>query len=495
MLWPKQQNLFPLTMPEKSPITEQETKESFIELHQINTTFLDTAPTLSSDSNNVVYRLYKRRFVGLVGLFIMNIITAMSWPWFGPISNNMVKEFGFTLDQVNWLGNIVSLMYMPVALMVPIVVSKYGMRRCCDIGAVTLLLSAWLRFSGTAKTLSRTESYALIILGQFFASIAQPIFQIMGPVYSERWFDLKGRTTATMIVAISNPLGGAVGQLLSPLVGDTRRSILILGILSTAVVPFVFLVRDSPPIPPTFAGSKPSETLLSLLRAMSGLPTSPNARMTIRERVDFGIVSILFGTLVAGANTFAVLSAQVMQPAGYSADESGFMGACLLLSGIVAAIITAPLFDRVFTHHLALTAKILVPILAGAWLSLIWAVKPNNTGGLFAIMALIGICSVVILPVGLELGCELTRNANASSALLWFSGNLCAFVFILSEGALRASPKADPPLNMRRALIFNGTIIMISAASVLFLQGRQARKELDEQKVQRSLEIRRMEQP
>lgn len=115
------------------------------------------------------------------------------------------------------------------------------------------------------------------------------------------------------------------------------------------------------------------------------------------------------------------------------------MGACLLLSGIVAAIVTAPLFDRVFTHHLALTAKVLVPILAGAWLSLIWAgmmcrflnlllpfnnfflVKPHNTGGLFAIMAIIGICSIVILPVGLELGCELTRNANASSALLWFS--------------------------------------------------------------------------
>jgi MFS transporter, FLVCR family, MFS-domain-containing protein 7 len=43
------------------------------------------------------------------------------------------------------------------------------------------------------------------------------------------------------------------------------------------------------------------------------------------------------------------------------------------LSGIVAAVITAPLFDRVFTYRLAITAKVLVPIVAGAWLSLIWA--------------------------------------------------------------------------------------------------------------------------
>lgn len=58
---------------------------------------------------------------------------------------------------------------------------------------------------------------------------------------------------------------------------------------------------------------------------------------------------------------------------GYSADEAGFMGACLLLSGMVAAIVTAPLFDRVFTYHLAATSKILVPIVAVGWFTLIWA--------------------------------------------------------------------------------------------------------------------------
>jgi hypothetical protein len=65
----------------------------------------------------------------------------------------------------------------------------------------------------------------------------------------------------------------------------------------------------------------------------------------------------------------------LQQPVGYSSDTAGFMGAALLLSGIVAAIVTAPLFDRVFTNHLAITSKVLVPILAAAWLSMIWAGK------------------------------------------------------------------------------------------------------------------------
>ena len=50
------------------------------------------------------------------------------------------------------------------------------------------------------------------------------------------------------------------------------------------------------------------------------------------------------------------------------------------------------------------------------------------------------------------------------------------------QGALRAGPNANPPLNMRRALIFNGVVVMSCSSFVFLIQGRQARKELDEQK-------------
>ena len=49
------------------------------------------------------------------------------------------------------------------------------------------------------------------------------------------------------------------------------------------------------------------------------------------------------------------------------------MGATMLLTGITAAVVTAPLFDRVLTRHLGVTIRTLVPIVAVAWLSLIWA--------------------------------------------------------------------------------------------------------------------------
>ncbi|KAF9010646.1 major facilitator superfamily domain-containing protein [Cyathus striatus] len=442
--------------------------------------------SVNTDSNDEGYRLYRGRFVGLVGMVFLNIVSAMAWPWFGPISNNMASEFGITLDEVNWLGNIVACVYLPTAILIPIFVSKYGFRRCCDLGAVALVLSAWIRYAGTARSLSPRGAYALLIIGQFFAAIAQPVYQVLGPKYSETWFNLQGRTTATMVIAISNPVGGALGQLLSPIVGNTRQSVLVLGIMATAVTPFIFLIRSAPPSPPTYAGSKPSPSLHSLLRAMLGREESPDKYMSPRERLDFLIIIFIFGTLVAASNAFAILTGQLLEPQGYTSDEAGFMGACLLLTGIVAAIITAPLFDRVFTHHLALTAKILVPIVAGMWLSLIWIVKPHNTAVLFVVMTIIGVGSITMLPVGLELACELTRNADGSSAILWFFGNLFGVIFVLCDArGVRAGEDASPPLNMRRALIFNASLIFL-------LRGHQARKELDEKKYQAYIETAEM---
>jgi hypothetical protein len=219
---------------------------------------------------------------------------------------------------------------------------------------------------------------------------------------------------------------------------------------------------------------------------MLGMEVEPGAYMTVRERLDFAIIVLNFGILVAASNSFAILSAQILQPVGYSADEAGFMGACFLLSGLVAAIITAPLFDRVFTHHLAATSKILVPFIAVGWFSFIWAVKPHNMAALFVLTAIIGMGSLPMLAVGMELCCEVTRNADGSSAIVWFAGNLFGVAFVLIGGALRAGPDASPPLNMKKYLIFQGVIILVFCATILLLHGVQRRKVADEERLQQA---------
>ncbi|TDL20024.1 MFS general substrate transporter [Rickenella mellea] len=436
----------------------------------------------------VEYRLYKARFWGVTGIVILNIVGGMNWTYFGPISTEMVNDFGITLDQNNWLGNIIALTYIVFAPFVPVLRKRLGLRTTCMIGTATLILASWVRYAGTARSLPVNGAYALLIIGQFFSALSQAIFQIIGPIYSQTWFDLQGRTTATMVMSIANPIGGALGQLISPIPTHARPAILILGIVCTVFSPVVFLIKSEPPTPPTYAGSQPTPHMLTMLRALIGKQplndhhASLDSRMTIRERIDFVILTLLFGTLVAATNAYSIQSSQLLEPYGYSENTAGFMGAALLLSGIVAAIVTAPLFDRVMTHHLAFTARIFCPVIAALWLSLIWAVKPNNTAALYAIFVLIGVCSVSMLPVGLELGCELTRSADGSSAILWWSGNLLGIIFVLVEAALRAGVDARPPQNMHRALIFQGAFVVVACSTVLLLRGKQRRREMDVQK-------------
>ena len=110
--------------------------------------------------------------------------------------------------------------------------------------------------------------------------------------------------------------------------------------------------------------------------------------MTHTERLDFCILFFMFGALVAGTSSFSVFISQIFVrtlaallharratdtflPYGYSDVTAGLMRRIFLLSGL-AAITTAPLFDRVLIHYLAKTVKAALPLLSIAWICLIF---------------------------------------------------------------------------------------------------------------------------
>lgn len=116
-------------------------------------------------------------------------------------------------------------------------------------------------------------------------------------------------------------------------------------------------------------------------------------------------------------------------------------------------------------------------------------------------MAIIGACSLTLLPVALELAVELTRNANASTAMLWASSNLFSIILVLGkqtslrhaplmhtyilasivQNSLREGPSATLPYSMHRAIEFQGILVVVIVAFVLLLKGEQTRRVADEQ--------------
>lgn len=436
------------------------------------------------------YRLYRRRWAGLVGLCLLNLIAGLNWLWFSSIAIDTSNAFGISLQRVNWLGNSVNVIYLPVSLLVPPACSRWGLRITSAIGSAALLIACWIRYAGTANSLSPDGKFALLLVGQIFTGIGQPCLQILGPRYSEVWFDLRGRTTATMILSIANPIGAALSQLIAPAFSSVRQSVLVLAIITTVAVPTVALIYPLPPTPPTFSGSQPSPPATQVMRAWIGRPRPGEATMSGRQRLDITIVTMLFAVLVGAFDAFSILISQIFEPYGYSSDTAGIFGGVLILAGIVGAAVISPLFDRYFTHHLGLAAKILVPVLAASYIGLIWDVRANNDAGIYVLMVVIGVGSFTLLPVALEIGCEVTRSAETSSAALWFAGNLFSVVFVLSMDALRDdSSTANPPSHMRNALIFQACFVAVVAVSVIWLKVDQTRREVDAEKMESSRRV------
>jgi len=129
--------------------------------------------------------------------------TLLPSPWLRPClptlltylpSLAVVRDFGFTLNEVNWLGNIVSCVYVLAAFLTPIITKRYGLKRCvwtvshlmqwhllistaqCNIATLLLLSSAWVRYAGTTRSLSKDGAYAFIITAQVGKATLPPVF-------------------------------------------------------------------------------------------------------------------------------------------------------------------------------------------------------------------------------------------------------------------------------------------------------------------------------
>jgi hypothetical protein len=59
------------------------------------------------------YRVYRRRWIGLVMLMIMNIVVSWGWLTFAPVSNLTAEWFHLSSESpVNWLSTVILFAYV-----------------------------------------------------------------------------------------------------------------------------------------------------------------------------------------------------------------------------------------------------------------------------------------------------------------------------------------------------------------------------------------------
>ncbi|KUI52900.1 Major facilitator superfamily domain-containing protein 7 [Cytospora mali] len=384
---------------------------------------------VNEDGTVHVYKVYKRRWFGLVQLTLLNII--VSWD-----------------SNINWLSTAFLFAFCAIAPIV-IYVLHWGPKPSILASALLILVGNWIRYGGV---MASHHNFGVVMFGQIIIGFAQPFVLAAPTRYSDMWFTNRGRVAATALMSLANPFGAALGQLIVPLwvysPSDIPNATLYVSIMATVCcVPALFI----PAKPPTPAAPSSETAKLSLAVSTKILARSP----------EFWMLFIPYAVYVGFFNSISSLLNQMMQPYGFSDTDSGLAGAVLIVVGLVSSAITSPILDR--TKAFLLAIKVAVPLIGLLYLAFVWMPATRAIAGPYVVLALLGAASFSLVPVAMELLVELTHpvSPEVTSTLAWAGGQLLGGVFIIISNALKAGEAADPPHNMKKALVFQAVLAMV----------------------------------
>ncbi|KAI4089787.1 MAG: hypothetical protein LQ344_005152 [Seirophora lacunosa] len=403
-----------------------------------------------------VYRVYKRRWFGLMQLVLMNII----WLSYSPVANTAAAYFSTTSSVINWLSTAFLFAFVVASPFTVYALHRGGPRLALITSSLLILFGNWIRYAGTRAS---PPSFPAVMVGQILIGLAQP-FVLSAPThYSSLWFSPSGRVSATAIASLANPFGGALGQLINPFLAsepdDIHPMTLYIALISSvATIPSLF-IPSGPPTPVSASSSHAAPPLRQTLRLLAG-------------NTNYILLLFPFAIYVGLFNAISSLLTQILTPYSFTETASGIAGALLILVGLVAAAITSPLIDR-SKRYLPLI-RALVPVIALAYLAFIWAPGTRSPAAPYVICAVLGAASFSLVPVALEWAVEITWPAGpeASSTLCWTGGQLLGGIFIVVCDALKEDDgQGDPKGNMGKGLVFMA-VVAGSAVPCALLLGR-----------------------
>ncbi|KAL8866406.1 MAG: hypothetical protein Q9198_008905, partial [Flavoplaca austrocitrina] len=284
------------------------------------------------------YRVYKRRWFGLLQLVLMNIIVSWDWLSFSPVANTAADYFSTTSSIINWLSTAFLFAFAVAAPFTIYALHRGGPRLALITSSLLILSGNWIRYAGTRASPPR---FPVTMFGQILIGLAQP-FVLSAPThYSSLWFSPRGRVSATAVASLANPLGGALGQLINPFLATSPKDIpymtlYVAVISSVATIPSLF-IPAGPPTP----SSASSNTAPIRLRQTLRLLTS---------NANFILLLFPFAIYVGLFNALSSLLTQILTPYAFTEESSGIAGAILILVGLAASAISSPIVDKYKTY-------------------------------------------------------------------------------------------------------------------------------------------------
>ncbi|KAL2075830.1 hypothetical protein VTL71DRAFT_773 [Oculimacula yallundae] len=410
-------------------------------------------------SSETIFKVYKRRWFGLVQLVLLNIIVSWDWLTFSANSTTAAEYYNVTSSSINWISTAFLFSFVVASPVVVFTLHRGGPKTAIIIASVLLLLGNWIRYGATKA--GKHGNFGGLMFGQILTGLAQP-FVLSAPTrYSDLWFTNRGRVAATALMSLANPLGGALAQLIGPAwvskASDIPNLVLYVSIIASVATIPSFFITAKPPTPSSHSGTQPKHPLRPSLQFLLTCP-------------EFYMIVIPYAFYVGLFNSISSLINQILQPYSFTEDEAGIGGALLIVVGLVTSAITSPIIDRTKSYLLAI--KICVPIIGLCYLAFIWAPQTRILAAPYVILSVLGAASFSLVPIVLEYLIEITHPVapEVTSTICWTGGQLLGGIFIIVSDALRAPGANDgtaddktdrPPGNMYKTLIFQAVLALV----------------------------------
>jgi MFS family permease len=360
------------------------------------------------------------RFVVLAVFMLVNLTIQILWGSYATITG-VAARFHVVSDlQIGLLGMVFMIAFLPLSFPASWAIDRFGFRVMVGLGAV--LMSAFGLLRGLAG-----QSYPLVLAGSIGIAVAQPLLLNAWTTVPARWFPREERATAVGLVTFANLVGTGIGFALTPVLIETLPiptvQLLYGGVATVSAVLFLALAREAPAAPVPAGSSGSPEVRALVVEGLRHAFTVPSFRIYLAIYfVGLGVFN--------GLTTWVE---PIIRPRGFTPGDAGLLGALLLVSGVLGAVIFPPLSDRwrrrkeFVLGGLALS----VPGILGLALA-------RSLAGLVVAVLSLGFFLIGTSPIGMQYATEVTRPTpeGTSNGLIMLCGQV-SVVFVYAMEALR----------------------------------------------------------
>jgi MFS transporter, FLVCR family, MFS-domain-containing protein 7 len=418
--------------------------------------------------------LYPRRWVMLAMVVLTTLSNVMMWISFSPVADKAEAYYHTSSTVIDLLSTTFLINFVVLSLPSSWLINAKGLRFALILGSFLNMTGSVVRALGD-YTATPESKLGVLFVGQVIAAASQPIIVSCPTVLAAMWFGESERGIANMIGSVSNPVGVAMGTVLSAqLVTSTSDIRLMLWVYAApCVVAFlliVFFFEARPPTPPSTSAGQKSE------------PFFRGLKMLLRNK-PYLLLVLSFGTGVGATSSVSALSGQIVGGQGFSDKEAGYFFAILLLAGIVGAAISGKIIDK--TKRFTETLRVSFGFATLAFL-MFTLVLPLRIFWLVSISTgLMGFFCFAALPVALELSVEASYpvGESTSAGIMWMTGQIFGIIITFTMDGLKKDHPAGSDItqpDMTNSCWFVTSMAGLAAFLLLFFKTKYHRLSIDQ---------------